>query len=47
MFKSLIEKIKDCMFTTYDIEIDFEITRLFIGIVLGFILATALAVSYI
>ena len=47
MFKSLLEKIKDCVFTSYDIEVDFEITRLFIGIVLGFILTTAIIVSYI
>lgn len=47
MFKKIWERIKDCVFESYDIEIDFEITRLFIGVVLGFILTTAIIVSYI
>ena len=47
MIKRLWEKLMDCIFTTYGVEFNFEVTRLFIGIVLGFILTTALIVSYI
>ena len=47
MLKELWEKVLEYAFTSFDIELDFEITYLFIGIVLGFILTTAILVSYI
>ena len=47
MLKELWEKVLDCAFTSFDIELNFEITYMFIGIVLGFILTTAIIVSHI
>ena len=47
MFEKIIEKIEDCIFTSFSVEIDFEMTYLFIGIVLGFILTTAIIITYV
>ena len=47
MLKEIIEKIEDCVFTSFSVEIDFEMTYLFIGIVLGFILTTAIVITYV
>jgi len=47
MFKRLWEKFLDCILTEYGIELDFAVTRLFIGIVLGFILTTAVIITYV
>ena len=47
MFKRLWEKFLDYILTQRGIEIDFGHTRLFIGIVLGFILTTAIFVAHV
>lgn len=47
MFKKLWEKFLDCIFTSYGIDIDFEVTRLFIGIVLGAILTMLTLLTYV
>ena len=47
MLKKLWEKVLGYAFMSFGAELYFEITYLFIGIVLGFILTTAIIVSYI
>ncbi len=47
MFKKLWEDFLDCIFTSCGAELDFEVTRLLIGIVIGFILTTAILTIYI
>jgi len=46
MFKKIWDKVVACALTEHGVVIDFGITRLFIGMLLGLVLTTAIILTY-